>query len=261
MPLSGLVRVAVPEGTMDGVHSIWVRARNAAGLTSETAVSIDVTLDNVAPMLAIDHPEDGTKVSRKHQKVRLEVSVSDSSKLQRLVYAVDGGTPQNLSTRYPVTNVTFEDWGEHTIEVVAEDVAGNVATSISVFRLQDADAKSTGAGTGLLLIVILAILGAALAVAYTYNRRFMPGLRPASIEEGDGWHEEWDHPEIEGCDDERRPCELSVSPEDPVYLEAKRRREGRVETPDVQEISGTELEQVDLPEEMRSEAASEWDEF
>lgn len=261
VPLGGLVHVEVPEGAMDGVHTIWVRARNAAGLTSEAAVSIDVTLDNVAPMLTINNPEDGTKVSRKHQKVKLEVAVSDSSRLHRLVFAVDGGAPRNLSTRDPITNVTFSDWGEHTIEVVAEDVAGNVATSITVFRLQDADAKSTGAGTGLLLIVVLAILGAALAVAYTYNRRFMPGLRPASIEEGDGWHEEWDHPEIEDCGDERRPCELAVSPEDPVYLEAKRRKEGKVETPDVKEISGTELEQIELPVELRSEAASEWDEM
>jgi len=260
-PLNGPVLVDVPGGTLDGVHTIWVRARNAAGLTSETAVSIDLTLDTVAPMLSITRPEDGTKVTQKGMEVLLELMVSDSSKIFRLAYSVDGGAPQDLSTWAPTTNISFTEWGEHTIEVVAEDVAGNVATSTSVFRLEDAEAKSTGSGTGLLIIVLLAILGAAILVTYTYNRRFMPGLRSTSIHDGDGWHEEWDHPGIEECDDERRPCHLPVSTDDPAHLARVEAKNGK--TPRVEDIEGTELEQVDLPEELvtAEPAGDDWSEF
>jgi len=165
-----------------------------------------------------------------------------------------------------MVNVTFYQWGEHTIQVVAEDVAGNVATSTSVFTLEDADAVSTGGGTGLLIIVLLAILGAAIVVAYTYNRRFMPGLRPASIHEGDGWDEEWDHPHLEGCDDDRRPCELPVSSDDPVYQARKAREVERAAGARAAVELGDELEQVAIPENLGSgeeEASSDdgWSEY
>jgi hypothetical protein len=251
-PLNGPVLVDVPGDVMDGVHTIYVRARNAAGLTSEHPASIDVRLDTIAPMLAIVRPENGTKVSQTGLGVRLEVDVSDVSKISRLAFTVDGGEPRNLSLTEQMVNVTFHQWGEHTISVVAEDVAGNVATCTSVFTLEDADAVSTGGGTGLLLIVLLAILGAAIVVAYTYNRRFMPGLRPASIHEGEGWVEEWDHPNLEGCDDDRRPCELPVSPEDPVYQARKAREVERAAGARAAVAMGDELEQVAIPEELRS---------
>jgi hypothetical protein len=262
LPLSGLVYVDVPGGTMDGVHTIWVRARNAAGLTTEDAVSIDVELDNKEPTLAILRPETGTKLTQLDMDVILEVAVSDSTKVVRLEYTVDGGAPGNISTWTSWTNVTVADWGEHTIQVVAEDEAGNVATSISVFTLVDADSKSTGEGAGLVLVVLLAIVGAAIAVGYYYNRRFMPGLRPATIHEGDGWEHEWDHPELEGCDDQRPPCRLTVSPEDPVY---RARAEGKAPvTPEVEDLEGTQLEVVELPGALEPEVKDgddDWSEF
>jgi hypothetical protein len=270
IPLSGLVQVDVPEGAMDGVHTIWVRARNAAGLTTEDAVPIEITLDNKAPMLAILHPEDGSKVTQKGLRVMLEVNVADSSRLDRFVYAIDGGAPVNMSHRDPLVNITLEEWGEHTIEVLAEDEAGNVATSTSVFTMVDETKISTGGSTGLIMIVLLAIVGAAIVVAYTYNRRFMPGLRSATIHDGDGFEEEWDHPELEACDDEQRPCGLKVSPDDPVYLSREASKNGTA-TPGPGDLEGTELEhvdmpeleQVELPEELRTERGgdSEWDEF
>jgi hypothetical protein len=268
--LSGLVHVDVPEGAMDGVHTIWVRARNAAGLTTEDAVSIEITFDTMAPMLAILQPEDGSKLTQKGLRVMLEVNVADSSRLDRFVYVVDGGTPNNMSRRDPWVNITLEEWGEHTIEVLAEDEAGNVATTTSVFTMVDESKISTGGSTGLMIIVLLAIVGAAIVVAYTYNRRFMPGLRSTAIHDGDGFEEEWDHPELEACDEEKRPCGLKVSPEDPVYQAREAAKNGTA-TPDPAKLEGTELEQVEmpdleqveLPEELRPEKAgdSEWDEL
>ncbi len=259
VPLSGLVHVDVPEGTMDGVHTIWVRARNAAGLTTEEAVAIDVTLDNQAPMLLILSPEDGSKLTKKRQEVVLEVEVADSSKVTRLVYSVDDGSPQPIASRYKTQNVTFSEWGEHTIQVVAEDEAGNVAITTSVFTLVDADSKSTGGGAGLIIVILLAIVGAAIVVGYFYNRRFMPGLRSATIHDGDGWEDEWDHPELEACTEEKRPCELPVSAEDPVY---KARKEVKsAPPPEPEDLEGTELESVEMPEELRSSSDDEWSEF
>jgi hypothetical protein len=221
-------------------------------------------------MLAILQPEDGSKLTQKGLRVILGVDVSDSSKLDRFVYTVDGGTPMEMSHRDPWVNITLDDWGEHTIEVLAEDEAGNVATSISVFTMVDETKISTGGSTGLMIIVLLAIVGAAIVVAYTYNRRFMPGLRSTAIHEGDGFEEEWDHPELEACDDDNKPCGLKVSPDDPVYLAREEAKKGPT-TPGPGELEGTELEmvempeleQVDLPEELRPEKGgdSEWDEF
>jgi hypothetical protein len=280
MPLSGLVHVDVPGDVMDGVHTIWVRARNAAGLTTEDAVPIEVTFDNLAPSLAILRPEDGSKMTQRGLEVMLEVDVHDSSKLSRFVYVVDGGDPLNLTTRVPWTNVTLEEWGEHTIEVIVEDEAGNTATSTSVFTMVDESKISTGTNTGLLLIVLLAIVGAAIVVAYTYNRRFMPGLRSTAVHDGDGFEEEWDHPELVTLEEERRPSELPVHPEDPVYRAREARKNGAA-APGPGDLEGTELEQVempdlesvDLPEELGASKgdaskgdaskgdASEWDEF
>ncbi|UCC92827.1 MAG: hypothetical protein JSW25_09220, partial [Thermoplasmata archaeon] len=258
IPLNGVVRVPVPDGTRDGAHTIWVRARNAAGLTSEQPVSIGLTFDTVAPALSILNPLDGSKLFRKHREVILEVDVSDTSKLDSLVYTVDGGDPQNLSKYRPTVNVTLDAWGEHTIRVTAADVAGNVATSTTVFKVQDSDDLRTGGGTGLLLIILMAIVGAAIVVGITYNRLYMPGLRRTSIHDGDGWHEDWDHPEMEDCDDEKRPCDLPVSDKDPVYMAREEAKNGK--TPEVEEIAGTELEAVELPEELKK-GDDDWSEF
>jgi hypothetical protein len=266
MPLNGLVHVDVPEGKVDGVHTIWIRARNAAGLTSEEPVAIGLTFDTVAPMLSILQPLDGTKLFRKDREVILEVDVSDTSRLHSLVYEVDGGDPLDLPTRQHLVNLSLDKWGEHTIRVTAEDVAGNVATSTTVFKLADADDLSTGSGTGLMLIIVMAILGAAIIAGFTYNRRYMPGLRRTTIIEGDGWHEDWDHPEMEECDDDKRPCHLPVSPDDPVYqarMEAKRTKAPEVS---VDDIAGTELENVDIPEELKADQGQgspgdEWSEM
>jgi hypothetical protein len=257
LPLNGLVRVEVPEGTRDGVHTIWVRARNAAGLTSEEPVSIGLTFDTVAPALSILQPEDGTKMFKKSRELMLEVDVSDTSRLESLFYTVDGGAPQDLPTRRPEVNLTMDGWGEHTIRVTAEDVAGNVATSTTVFKLEDADTLSTGSGTGLIIIILLALVGAAIIAGVTYNRRYMPGLRRTSILDGDGWHEDWDHPEMEGCDDDKRPCDLPVSTEDPVYVARMEAKKGT--TPKVEEIAGTQLESVDIPQDLKKD--DEWSEL
>lgn len=249
-PLNGMVHVDVPSGVMDGTHKIWIRARNAAGLTSEKPVSIKVTLDGVPPMLSILRPEDGSKLYKDARGVKLEVDVSDSSRLDKLVYVVDDGDPQNLSMRTMLVDVTLEKWGEHTIQVVAEDVAGNVATSTTVFKVEDADALRTGSGAGLLIVIALALVGAAIIAGYAYNRRFTPGLRSASIAEGDGWDEEWDHPHLEDCDDDRRPCELPVHAEDPIYLARKEKEIVKQAEAASSTIVGTELEHVDIPEEL-----------
>ena len=252
---------SLPSGsTLDGVHTIHVRARNAAGLTTEGSVTIDVTLDTKEPMLAILFPEDGSKLTKKRMQVVLEVDVSDSSKVTRLEFAVDGGTPATMSTRSPSVNVTFTEWGEHTIRVEAEDEAGNVAISTCRFTLVDADSKSTGGGAGLVLVVLMAIVGAAIVVGYFYNRRFMPCLRSTTVHDGDGFEDEWDHPELESCDDDTRPSNLAVSAQDPVYLAREEAESAR--TPEPEELEGTQLEQVELPVEKTSSGGDdEWAEF
>ena len=204
-------------------------------------------------MLSILRPEDGSKLFKDARGVKLEVDVSDTYRVDKLVYMVDDGDPQNISMKEKVVDITLEEWGEHTIKVIAEDVAGNVATSTTVFKVEDADALRTGSGAGLLIVIALALIGAAIIAGYAYNRRFTPGLRSASIAEGDGWDEEWDHPHLEGCDDDNRPCDLLVHAEDPVYLARKEKEVVKQAAAASSTVAGTELEQVDIPEELRPE--------
>jgi hypothetical protein len=265
-PLNGLLQVPVPYGVQDGSHTIRVRARNAAGLVSEVT-SIEVTVDTVAPALEILKPKDGSKFPQKGLQVILEVEAADGTHISSVAYAVDGGIPHEMTGRELTANITLGSFGDHTIEVVAEDVAGNVAISISNFTVQDADAMKTGPGTSILILIALALLVATGVAGYTLNRRMTPGLRPVAIEDGDGWHEDWDHPHLEECDDEdKRPCHLNVVPTDPVYQARKAREAEKATQTEPAEATGPELEKVDLPEELRSEGPAvsgedDWSEF
>ena len=102
----------------------------------------------------------------------------------------------------------------------------------------------------MLIVIAMALLGAAIIAGYAYNRRITPGLRSASIAEGDGWDEDWDHPHLEDCDDDKRPCDLAVHAEDPVYLARKEKEVVKQAEAASSTIAGTELEHVDIPEEL-----------
>lgn len=260
--LVGRVNVEVPVNAADGKHEVRVRARNAAGLVSDVT-SIDVTVDTVAPDLSILRPRDGATMVRDGPKVRLEIDVTDGNSIRLLSYSVDGGEHQALPGDVTVANITFDDFGEHTIEVLAEDAAGNVATRETSFKLEDASAVVPPRPWGLIIAVVLSMVIAAAVAGYVYNRNYMPGLRSVSLEGGDGWEEEWDHPHLGRAEEEKvPPSRLPVVSDTPLSKVASSGA-GRA-TPAGE---GVKLEQVDLPEELRlkeeakGSGESEWLEF
>lgn len=262
IPLVGRVNVAVPVNADDGEHTVRVRARNAAGLISDVA-SIDVTVDTVAPDLAILRPRDGATLLKDGPRVRLEIDVADGNRIRLLSYAVDGGEHQEIPKNTKVANITFDDFGDHTIEVLAEDAAGNVATSETSFKLADASAVEPPRPWGLIIAVVLAVVVAAAVVGYVYNRNYMPGLRSVSLEDGDGWEEEWDHPHLSREEDEKvPPSRLPVVADTPLAKVTA--RTAVHETPSGKKV---ELEQLDLPDELRlkeegtASSDNEWQEF
>ncbi|NOQ54642.1 MAG: hypothetical protein GQ558_08570 [Thermoplasmata archaeon] len=266
MPVNGPFEVEIPEGSPDGPQQIRARARNAAGLVSDVE-SIDLVLDTVAPSLAILYPVDGSSFNQKGLKLLLEIDASDSTRIMRVAYVLDEGEPHDLPDDELVTNVTLEDFGDHIIMVTVEDAAGNIATSTSVFTVEDADLAHTSVGFGLLMLVVLVLLGSAGIAAYGYRRSRTPGLRSVKLLGGDGWHHDWTHPHLEG-DGEVECAKVPVVPEQVDHFKEVKRvaAEAAEATPGEPEASPTasrDLEQVAMPDELGSEegTTNEWSEF
>lgn len=266
MPVNGLFDVEILDGSPDGPHQIRARARNAAGLVSDVE-SIDLVLDTVAPSLAILYPVDGASFNQKGLKLRLEIDASDSTRILRMVYVLDEGEPQNMPDDELVTNVTLEGFGDHTIMVTVEDAAGNIATSKSMFTVEDADLANSSVGFGLLMLIVLVLLGSAAIAGYSYRRSRTPGLRSVKLLEGDGWHHDWTHPHLEE-DGEVECAKVPVVPEQvELFKEVKRTAaeaaEAAPEEPEASPAASMELEQVAIPDELGSEACAtnDWQEF
>jgi len=268
IPVNGLFEVEIPDGTSDGPHQIRARARNAAGLESGVE-SIDLVLDTAAPTLVILYPVDGSSFNQKGLKLRLEIDASDSTRILRMAYVLDEGEPRNMPTNELATNVTLEGFGDHTIMVTVEDSAGNIATSTSVFTVEDANLAHTSVGFGLLMLVVMVLLGSAGIAAYGFRRSRTPGLRSVKLMDGDGWHHDWTHPHLED-DGEVECAKIPVVPEQVEHFKEVKRAaaENVKEASDAldaspEESPELELEQVAIPEELGSEEGktSDWDEF
>jgi hypothetical protein len=263
MPVSGLFEVEIPDGSLDGPHQIHARARNAAGLESGVE-SIDLVLDTVAPSLAILYPVDGSSFNQKGLKLRLEIDASDSTRIMRMVYILDEGEPRDMPDDELFTNVTLPGFGDHIIQVTVEDAAGNIATSTSVFTVEDANLAHTSAGLGLLSLVVLVLLVSAGIAAYGYRRSRTPGLRSVKLLDGDGWHHDWTHPHLEE-DGEVECAKVPVVPEQVDHFKEVKRvaAEAAEAAPEAAPEGSIELEQVAMPDELGSEEGTtdDWKEF
>ncbi|MEF8873947.1 MAG: S8 family serine peptidase [Candidatus Thermoplasmatota archaeon] len=153
------------EGLSDGEHLVEVMAEDEAGHT--TTKSLSFTVDTTAPDLFITSPNEEQTLEEKE----LTIKWGSSDKLSGLgnyEVRLDDGEWIDMGTD---TQYTFEDLSEddHTVEVRAEDNAGNVVTEDITFTIQEEEEEGGLAGTGgmsflWILVIILVILVIILAV-------------------------------------------------------------------------------------------------
>ncbi|MCU0859669.1 MAG: Ig-like domain-containing protein [Thermoplasmata archaeon] len=117
----------------DGDHTVDVRAFDMAGNSDQDTVSF--TVDATAPMVTITSPEDGACIDT--DTLVISWTVSETGPEVTVEYRVDGGSWQAV-TEDSVT-LSGLDEGEHTVDVMASDDAGNDYTDSVTFTVDMTD--------------------------------------------------------------------------------------------------------------------------
>src|ERR1041385_1473175 len=117
-------------GVTDGTHVLSTTARDAAGNSSTSTVSITVrnTIDTTAPSISVTSPSDGAQVSG---TVTVSVNATDNIGIARVELYVDNvlqasSTSAPFDTRW---NTKKAKAGPHSIQCKGYDKAGNVGRS------------------------------------------------------------------------------------------------------------------------------------
>jgi len=115
----------------DGPHSLIAIATDTAGnRTGSEAIS--VTVDHVAPTVAVTNPVNGAAVTG---VVNLAANAFDNIGVQKVQYYRDSGVLLGTSLSAPFDSSwdsTVVGQGAHTLYAVATDLAGNTATSATI---------------------------------------------------------------------------------------------------------------------------------
>jgi membrane peptidoglycan carboxypeptidase len=98
--------------------------------------TIQVTIDNQAPLITIDYPQDGQTLSRSaHPTITFQVTVQENLELEGVSYFIDGeaiGTQDQAPFAYSWQATP----GEHTLRVEAVDLAGNSSEAAITFLVE-----------------------------------------------------------------------------------------------------------------------------
>ncbi len=117
----------------DGTTRLTARATDARGRQGPESDPVVITVDTQAPWLEVEFPEDGLR----QRDAEVEVSGRAGDNHGLLEVRVDGEPALLLEDRFGAT-VALEP-GENVIEVVAEDLAGNLAGPILLTVVRDED--------------------------------------------------------------------------------------------------------------------------
>lgn len=107
----------------DGNKPISVEFKNADGLTAIATLANGVLIDTQAPTVQITNPGNGSQIN---QSIVIEANATDAAGVAKLEFYIDG---QRVATKTasPYTfnwNTASVTDGQHTIKVVATDIAG-----------------------------------------------------------------------------------------------------------------------------------------
>ncbi|GEM_PF-2080717 len=147
----------------EGNTSIGYRSIDASG-NIEPARSVAISIDINGPSLEIIGLTNGSKVKAEEALVQWESSDAISGVAGHMV-RLDGGNwiDTGNATKFELSGL---EEGQHTLEVMAADMAGNENTTSMIFSVEDE-------GSSLLLIIAVAILIALVlaSVVYLIHRR------------------------------------------------------------------------------------------
>ena len=119
----------VPTG--DGDHTLYVNATDAAGhYTLKTYV---FTTDDTPPTITLNGPADGSEIT---SGTTIDLSVTDANAINQVLFNWDGGANQTLSSPYDVSTTGLSE-GSHTLNVHAQDEAGNWQSSSFTYIIDD----------------------------------------------------------------------------------------------------------------------------
>ena len=125
-----------------GPHTVSAVARDAAGNVT-TSASVAVTVDNIAPTIAMTAPASGSTVAG---TLSVSANASDNLGVAGVQFKLDGANlgAEDTSAPYSISwNTTGASGGSHTLTALARDAAGNVTTSGSVVVTVDNTAPTT----------------------------------------------------------------------------------------------------------------------
>ncbi|WP_374712230.1 hypothetical protein [Symbiobacterium terraclitae] len=119
--------------TEDGTYNYTVVAQDRAGNLSRRAAPVAVTMDTVAPAVAIRTPK-ADEVYRPEGSLAVRIKVEDEGSgydADAVAYFLDGALPDS-----PVIPLADLAEGEHRLEVDVTDRAGNVGTAAVTFTVE-----------------------------------------------------------------------------------------------------------------------------
>lgn len=123
-PLSaGRARAALTLSEADGLKSVDLQCRDAAGTVASASLAQGVRVDLLAPQVAISSPAAGSVIA---QSLDIEASASDGNGIASVAFYVDGVLKASDTTspyRY-AWNIDSESDGSHSLRVVATDGVG-----------------------------------------------------------------------------------------------------------------------------------------
>ena len=94
--------------------------------------TIQVTVDNSPPTIAVLYPLEGSSISAElNGQITLQADILDQMGIQEIAWYVDGqliGKQTQMPYSYPVSLQT----GKHTLKITATDLAGNSSTSTEI---------------------------------------------------------------------------------------------------------------------------------
>ena len=158
-----------------GIFTVTLTVSDAAGNSAADTMTVTVR-DTTPPAVAFTTPIDGANVSG---AIGVAAAASDNVGVVRVEFLVDG-VPRGNATTAPFSltlDTTTLANGNHTIEAVAYDAAGNSATASLVVRVGNSPSGGLGPflGSGampwILLAIVLVAAGALGAVLLVRRRK------------------------------------------------------------------------------------------